>query len=166
MNTQKDHRPQPHVIGKIFEDYVREQIFVHGKYDLVESPYPFTTRQEHFPESALKPDFKFRDRQTGLEFYVEAKFRTPRPNNSPVRCSYPKQLSRYKFYGKECPTFLIIGVGGSPDRPEMISLIPIEMSYVELWMKRFKQFQIVANQMINPEILWSVHRCSLSQSTS
>lgn len=157
MNAQAGRQPEPHVIGKKFEDYVREHIFVFGRYDLVESPSPFTMQKEHFPESALRPDFKFRDRQTGREFYVEAKFRRPRPNNSAIKCSYPAQLSRYKSYGKQYPTFLIIGVGGAPYCPDLISLIPIEMSYVDLWMKSIMRFQIVVNQIISPERLWTMH---------
>ena len=80
----------------------------------MERPPIFTTNKAHFPESALRPDYKFRDKGTGILFYVEAKYRSRRNRNADVRCTYRAQLDRYRSYNEEYPTFLILGLGGTP----------------------------------------------------
>jgi hypothetical protein len=132
MCTQNGNSVESHVLGEKFEWYIREFLFVDVYYDLLEVPPTFTKNRRHFPQSALRPDFKFRDLRTGRQFYVEAKFRSGQINNSDVRCSYYDQLARYRSFNKECPTFLILGVGGIPAQPAFVTLLPIEETYPNL----------------------------------
>jgi hypothetical protein len=68
--------PESFKIGEQFEEYVREAIFTNTNYDLVERTHNYKSNSRDYVESSLKPDFKFRDRKTKREFYVEAKFIT------------------------------------------------------------------------------------------
>jgi hypothetical protein len=147
---------QPHEMGEIFERYVREKLFDRTNYDLVDRSLPFTTSIEHFAESALKPDFRFRDVKTGKEFYVEAKFRTLHPEYYFYKCSYKDQLERYRFYARECPTFIIIGLG-EQGYPDMLSLIPLEKAnYTYLFLNHIRKFDIPVNQPVPSQRVWGM----------
>ena len=161
MCTQNGDFEKPHEIGAIFQRYVRHWLFVYENYELLHESPPFTKHWKYFAKSALEPDYKFRDRITGKEFYVEVKYRTPGRNNSPIRWTYRRQFDRYLSYNEKCPTFLILGVGGGPRQPALVTLIPIERTFVELFMKLIKRFKVDENRAITPEILWSRLRLSL-----
>jgi hypothetical protein len=158
MCTQNGNAVESYVLGQKFEWYVREFLFVDSYYDLLEVAPPFTKNKRHFSLSALRPDFKFQDQRTGIRFYVEAKFRSGQKNNSDVRCSYYDQLNRYRSFNKECPTFLILGLGGSPTQPALVTLLPIEETYPNLFMRQIRKFQIEANRAISTDVLWSARR--------
>jgi hypothetical protein len=155
MCTQNENFEEPCVIGEKFERYVRDYLFVYNIYKLLDRAPPFEKQIEHFSESALKPDYEFLDRYTGRRFYVEAKYRSTWKKNMTVRVSYDDQLARYQSFNKKCPTFLILGVGGSPTQPALVTLIPIEMTAVEFHIKQVKPFQVDANRAIDPDRLWS-----------
>ncbi len=59
--------------GRESENYVRRNLFPEKKYTCVERVPDFD--RHDFVESSLKPDFRFREKSSGREFYVEAKFR-------------------------------------------------------------------------------------------
>ncbi|GAC1562726.1 MAG: hypothetical protein NVS3B13_36080 [Mucilaginibacter sp.] len=69
------YTPKSFKDGQAFEDYVEEYLFPNNYYNLVEKTHNYQTNSRNYVESSLNPDFKFRDRYTGREFYVEAKFR-------------------------------------------------------------------------------------------
>ena len=111
MCTQNENTVEFHVLGREFEWYVREYLFIDGRYELLDSPRPFIKDKRHFPQSAMRPDYKLWDRRSKQTFYVEAKYRSWRNNNTDVWCTYPGQLDRYLSYNEEYPTFLILGLG-------------------------------------------------------
>ena|ERR1700677_76736 len=158
MCTQNGNTVESYVLGKEFEWYVREFLFVDGKYELLEVPPNFTRDKRHFSQSAMRPDYKLRDRRTKRTFYVEAKYRSWRNNNTDVWCTYRAQLDRYRSYNEECPTFLILGLGGSPTQPALVTLLPIEEIYPNLFIRQIRKFQIEANQVIRPDVLWAARR--------
>src|SRR5688572_23822041 len=67
--------PESFRIGQKFEDYSREWIFPLGQYDLIERTHSYETNNRDYVLSSLKPDFKFRDCETGRLFYLETKYR-------------------------------------------------------------------------------------------
>jgi hypothetical protein len=81
--------------GEDFEKYVEQYLFPKSHYDLLEKTHNYQTNSQNYVEASLKPDFKYRDRFTKKEFYVEAKFRTSDYKNKFVWCN-DKQLSRYQ----------------------------------------------------------------------
>lgn len=72
----KPMTPASFKMGQKFEEYVREFLFVRNYYDILEQTDSYNTNSKDYVESSLKPYFKFRDKLTKKEFYIEAKFRT------------------------------------------------------------------------------------------
>jgi hypothetical protein len=145
--------PESFKIGEKFENYVREYLFVENYYDVLERTHDYKTNKDYV-QSSLKPDFKFRDKWTKKEFYVEAKFRTGLYNNKIVWCN-DNQLKRYLEYNKDRPVFLILGMGVKPDSPEFLSLIPLtQAKYTGLFPSHAEKFEIKPDKPVSSKILW------------
>jgi hypothetical protein len=112
--------------------------------------------QLHKTESSLKPDFKFRDKKTKKEFYIEAKFRTGEYQGKIVWCN-DSQLKRYKQYNKETPVFLLLGVGGDPEYPEFLALIPLAAAkYTGLFPSYIEKYEVKLDKPILSKTLWGM----------
>lgn len=145
--------PESFKIGEKFENYVREYLFVENYYDVLERTHDYKTNKDYV-HSSLKPDFKFRDKWSKKEFYVEAKFRTGLYNNKIVWCN-DNQLKRYLEYNKEKPVFLILGMGDKPDSPEFLSLIPLtQAKYTGLFPSHAEKFEINIDKPVSSKLLW------------
>lgn len=146
--------PESFKIGQKFEDYVREYIFAEKYYDLVERTHNYNSNNKDFVESSVRPDFKFRDKWTKNEFYVEAKFRTGLYNGKITWCK-DYQLKRYQEIHKSVPVFILIGMGENPKYPEFLSLIPMhEAKYVGLFPSVAEKFEIELDKTITSKVLW------------
>jgi hypothetical protein len=146
--------PESFKMGEKFENYVRQFLFVNNYYDLLERSHNYTTNSKDYVQSSLKPDFKFCDKWTKKEFYVESKFRTSDYKGKIVWCN-DNQLIRYKEYNKERPVFLMLGMGGDPKYPEFLSLIPLaEAKYTGLFTSLVEKFEIKIDEPIKSKILW------------
>ena len=154
MCTLNGNYEEPYFKGEQFEIFVRTCLFVDRYYDLLEKSPLYTTNKALFSKSALKPDFKLEDWYTGKQFYVEAKYRSSWTKDMSVRWTYDLQFARYQTYNKECPTFLILGVGGSPTRPDLVTLLPIALTSIELRIHDVMPFRVDTSRAIRPETLW------------
>ncbi len=147
--------PESFKRGQQFEDYVEKYLFPPNYYDLTEKTHNYQTNSKHYVEASLNPDFKFRDRLTKKEFYIEAKFRTNFYKDKLVWCN-EKQLARYKYINQNTPVFLLLGDGGKPNWPEYISLIPISKAkYTGLFASFVDQFEIEHEKQVTSKVLWS-----------
>ncbi|MFH1031409.1 MAG: hypothetical protein V1767_02430, partial [Chloroflexota bacterium] len=107
------NKPESYVKGDAFENYIRKNLFVKDRYDLVQKTHDYTTNKGDFVENTKEPDFKFRSIKTGKEFFVEAKYRSSYRENAIEWCK-PFQLKRYKEIDKKTPVYLALGVGEEP----------------------------------------------------
>jgi hypothetical protein len=147
--------PESFKVGQKFEEYVRARIFTENYYDLVEKTHNYNSNNKDFVESSIKPDFKFRDRWSKKEFYVEAKFRTGLYQGKITWCR-DYQLKRYQEIHKTVPVFILTGMGENPSSPEFISLIPMhEAKYVGLFPSVAEKFEIDLDRTIHSKILWN-----------
>ena len=147
--------PESFKMGQEFEDYVKEHLFPPNYYNLLEMTHNYHTNHENYIESSLNPDFKFRDRYTKKEFYVEAKFRTNVYQNKLVWCN-DKQLQRYQSINKQTPVFLLLGDGGKANWPDGIALIPLSKAkYTGLFTSFVDQFAIEPEKPVTSKILWN-----------
>ncbi len=122
--------------GEEFEQYVERNVFTENNFILIHRTNTYLQNQDRFSENTLKPDFKFRHIESGIEFYVEAKFRSGFNNFNKLELMNLKQFDRFKSIQTEenCPVFIIIGYGGYSSNPENISLIPIDkIEYLSLY---------------------------------
>lgn len=146
--------PESFKIGEKFENYVRENLFVDSHYDLLERTHDFHANNKDYVLSSMKPDFKFRDKKTKKEFYIEVKFRTSIYQNKIMWCN-DKQLFRYKEIHKEKPVFILLGLGDDPKAPEFISLIPMDHAkYTGLFPSYAEKFEINRDETITSKVLW------------
>jgi hypothetical protein len=150
------HTPESFKRGQDFEKYVEDYLFLKSNFDLLEKTHNYQTNSKNFVEASLKPDFKYRDRFTKKEFYVEAKFRTSDYKNKFIWCN-DKQLARYQAINKQTPVFLILGDGGKASWPDNLSLIPLSKAkYTGLFPSYVDKFQIDLEKSVTSKILWSL----------
>lgn len=79
----------------------------------------------------LMPDLEIKQRigDVEVEYFVECKYRSSW--GSVGKGDLSKQILRYLSYAKECgkELFIALGVGGTPDNPEMFYIIPSRKFY-------------------------------------
>ena len=147
--------PESFKMGQKFEEYVEEYLFPGNYYDCLEKTHSYQTNSKNYVEASLNLDFKFRDRYTKKEFYVEAKFRTSVYKNKIVWCN-EKQLARYQAVNRQTPVFLMLGDGGKPNWPEYLSLVPLSKAkYTGLFPSYVDQFEIEPEKPVTSKILWT-----------
>ena len=147
--------PERFKVGRAFEEYTREFLFVDNYYKLVERTHDYSTNRKDFVESTMKPDFTFRDNWTKKEFYLEAKFRSGLYKDKIMWCT-DAQMARYKEYAKERPLFVLLGFGADPKYPEFLSLIPLaEAKYTGIFPSYAEKFAIVLDKAVTSKTLWN-----------
>ena len=140
--------------GQEFEEYIHKYLFPKSKFDLVHHSHDFSANRDSYVETSLYPDFKFRAKETGKEFWVEAKFRTSAFNNEVEWCK-DYQLKRYVEINKEAPVFAVLGVGGAAANPERIYIVPVKQAkYTKLFVSLLRKYEFNPRQPVNPHQLW------------
>lgn len=148
-------QPQSFEKGTAFEDFVENEIFDETQYQIIHKTNSYATNSRRFVESSLLPDFLFRDKVTGREFYVECKFRcTLNPEGNYEWCN-DQQLERYLQLHQEVPVFVALGLEGVPEKPGAIFLIPLHYcSYTSLFPSRLSEYELFYIPL-SPNYLWS-----------
>ncbi len=148
--------PESFAKGDEFENYVREFIFPKNKYELIHKTHSYTENKSDYIESSLYPDFLFRCKKTGKEFYVEAKYRSGFFGNKVV-WSNKRQLKRYHEVNQSKPVFLCLGLGGTAEYPEYLFLIPMsKLKYTGLFESFLNDFEFYIDKPIFPGYLWKL----------
>src|SRR5690606_7652752 len=122
--------------GDLFEKFVENELFQATDYTLVHRTNTYDQNEIRYAQDTLRPDFKFRCKQTSQEFYVEAKYRSRFNAENKLEVISYTQIERFKGIQREesIPIFIAIGYGGSPENPTNVSLIPLaQLSYLELY---------------------------------
>ncbi|WP_321416577.1 hypothetical protein [uncultured Methanomethylovorans sp.] len=106
-------------------------------------------------EADTRPDLLIRYNLTGEEFYVECKYRSYFYENK-FQWSTSEQMNRYlRFaYEQNKPFFVVLGLGGTPDKPEKIFCIPIqEAKYPALYSSVLTKF----SHETGKDFFWNGH---------
>lgn len=142
--------------GELFEKFVEDELFQATDYVLVHRTNTYDQNEARYAEDTLRPDFKFRCKNTAQEFYVEAKYRTGFNADNKIEVISYTQIERFKVIQEKenIPIYIAIGYGGIPNNPDSISLIPLnELSYLELYPSYLKRYSIekgpIAYQTLN-----------------
>jgi hypothetical protein len=147
------NKPESYVKGDDFERFVRERLFVKSSYDLLYKTHDYADNKGDFIKSSKKPDFRFRSRNSGIEFYVEAKFRT-RYHDGRLEWCKNYQLKRYQEIDNIIPVLIAIGLGGHPWEPERIFLVPMgHIKFVKLFPSFLKNYEILPDHSISESYL-------------
>jgi hypothetical protein len=148
-------KPKSFRKGEKFENYT-ESFFPDTHYILLEKTPNFEASNKRFIEASLKPDFKFRDRRTNNDFYVESKFRSGLFKGKLEWCKNIDQLKRYQQYDCEFPVFILIGLRGKPSRPDHVFLIPLaEIKYTGLYPSAFEKYEVEFEGVVSSRELWN-----------
>jgi hypothetical protein len=105
----------------MFDDYVCNDFFIVEKYEALPIK---TSTEELLPDDSPEPDFKFRQLETNLEFFIVTKF-VPDSNNIMVEwCA----KNRFEFLRKftKPNLFILIGMGGTSYLPDELYLVPFK----------------------------------------
>ena len=147
--------PESYEMGKLFENYLRCHIFIKKHFVILDKTHDFQANQGDFIESSLNPDFRMRDK-TNRVFYLEAKFRTNSFDDKINWCNFD-QLKRYQEFDKTHPVFIAIGLGGKPDYPKNLFVIPLqEAAHTDLFMSVALKYQFPLGKPIIPDALWNL----------
>ena len=130
--------------GQKFEDFILKK-FNKRDFSLVKKTLPVPKFDGPIIENNLDPDFIFRFRQNLEKFAVEAKFRSYLGNYALI---YPDQMARYNQFEEEekIPVYIIIGLGGFPDNPNEMFLVPLKKAASrELTLEFLSKFKVDPN---------------------
>lgn len=157
--TNEVNKPSSFVKGEEFEEYVRKYIFPKSDYDLVHRTHDYNSNNGDYVESSLKPDFKFRDKKTRKEFYVEVKWRKGVYNSkNKIEWCNEKQLRRYKVIDKsENKVFIALGFGDKASIPLEIVLFPISgCNYNALYDSFLNKYSFYIDKPVFSSHLWKL----------
>jgi len=136
------NKPETYVKGDEFEHYVRKCLFTKEEYDLVHQTHDYIANKNDFVETSKEPDFKLRSRRSGREFLVEAKYRSEFYQGAVEWCK-PYQLKRYKAIDKVISVLVAIGVGGLPESPKHVYVVPLKhIRYTRLFSSFLKEYEV------------------------
>jgi hypothetical protein len=142
-------KPGTYVAGDEFQQYVRKHLFPKDRYDLVKQTPDYKANKYDFVETSNEPDFEFRSRRSGREFLVEAKYRS-RLYQGAVEWCKPYQLKRYKVIDEAVSVLVAIGVGGLPDSPDHVYIVPVKhINYRRLFPSFLKDYEVPADRCVN-----------------
>ena len=150
-----NRKPKSFRKGEKFESYT-ESFFPDTHYVLLEKAPDFKANSKRFIEASLKPDFKFRDRKTNKEFYLESKYRSELFKGKLEWCKNIAQLKRYQQYNQEIPVFILIGLHGKPSCPDHVFLIPLSaIKYTGLFPSLFEKYEVEFEGVVSSRELWN-----------
>ena len=133
-----EETPEGFIKGEAFEKYIRDHLFIKDKFKILHRSHDYATNKNDYIDDSKLPDFKFREKRTGKEFWVEAKYRSTYHEDK-VECYKPYQLDRYKEIDEELPVYITLGLGGEPDSPDQVFLIPVKDINIK-WPKLYRSF--------------------------
>ena len=146
--TEDDPEPlpsnDPYKIGKTFEDYAL-RLFPAEGFNIVHKTVGGADLDGRYTEDCIYPDYKFRDRATHREFWVECKYRSHRGEKGSIEWTDQLHLQRYKRIRKETglKVYILIGLGGYPDEPEELLFFDLDKSgYATLFYSIQKNMKI------------------------
>ena len=142
-------KPASYVKGDEFERFIRNILFPGAHYELLYKTYDYSTSRAFSIESSREPDFRFRTIKSGLEFFIEAKYRS-RFYYGKIEWCKPYQLRRYQVINKEIPIFIVIGVEGKPTAPEQVYLLPLRhIKYTVLFRSFLRKYEVPGDRSIS-----------------
>ncbi|AVB76108.1 hypothetical protein [Methanococcus maripaludis] len=120
-------------------------IFSEKDFDLLEMTHNPDSANGRFVKSDLNPDLQFKNKKTDSVFSVECKYRSSLYKGAFSWAKNKAQADRYREYEKEneISVFVAMGLGGTPEKPEQIFLMPLkEIKYNSLYPSVLNDYEI------------------------
>ena len=96
----------PYKRGKQFEDWAL-RLFPAESFNIIHKTVGGADLDGRYTEDCVYPDYKFRDRATGKEFWVECKYRSHRGEKGSLEWTDQIHLQRYKRIRNSCSSISI-----------------------------------------------------------
>jgi hypothetical protein len=109
-------QPEVCIKSAAFRDFIRKRLFPIAKYDLL---------LNNESDKTNMPCFKFKSRNGGREFYVDARYLAG-DANVPVEWCQPFELEKFQEINSATPVYILIGAGPSAAAPRQVFLFPIK----------------------------------------
>jgi hypothetical protein len=139
--------------GDAFIAYVRKVLFPGEKYDLIRKNGDRLLLNGGAPENGENPDLRLRALREGEEFYVEANY-IPEFRGGALECCPSYQLERFRRLNATTPVFIVVGVGGRPEAPGQVFLVPVhKMIHSKLYRSILAEYEIDAHHGVDDRIL-------------
>lgn len=123
----QNHNPDSFQKGQAFEDFVEKTLFPKSHYDLLHKTNTYDQNSQRYVGDSRKPDFRFKCILTGIEFHVEAKYRS-KPFQGHYDILSDAQVASFpELHQENCPIYIALGYGGTADNPAYVSFIPYEL---------------------------------------
>ncbi len=134
--------------GKEFEKYVKT-LFSPQHFIINDRNQKDLTKLRTKVKSDDNPDITIRYIKTLKLFSVECKFRSQIHNNS-IHWASPNHIQNYQNYESmyKIPTFIVIGLGGTPTKPEKMFCLPLKKAkYPNLYISFLDQYERKPDKM-------------------
>ncbi len=113
--------------GQAFEDFVEKILFPESHYELLHKTNTYDQNSQRYVGDSRKPDFRFKCILTGIEFHVEAKYRS-KPFQGHYDILSDAQVASFPELQQEnCRIYIALGYGDTADNPAYVSFIPYEL---------------------------------------
>jgi len=143
------NKPVSYVKGDEFELYVRTTLFTRDSYELLSKTHDYADNKGDFIASSKMPDFQFKTKNSKIEFFVEAKYRSKYQDQALEWCKF-FQLKRYQEIDDVTPVLIVIGLGGQSSAPERVYLIPMKhIKFTKLYHSFLQRYEIPPHQPIS-----------------
>ncbi len=113
--------------GERFQEFV-EDLFPIDEFILKRKTHSWRTLKKRFVEDSLDPDFTFGHKDTGYIFSIECKYRNKFREDDRIYWVKRRNLDWYKKFEEEenHDVYVVMGVGGKPENPNSLFLIPLK----------------------------------------
>ena len=114
-------------LGNDFESYV-VSMFDPEKFELIHRTPTNDDTNGKYVKSMKFPDLRFRERSSGISFWVECKYRARTEDLGNITWCTERQLKNYKrtYYDTRDTIFIMLGLGGSVMAPNKVFCLNLE----------------------------------------
>jgi hypothetical protein len=145
--------PEKCVCSDEFEDFIRKRLFPMNKYDLMVKPGDGTAEGHGIVEQTKEPRFRFKSRENGLEFFVDARY-TYTFAKSMIEWCRQNDLIWYQEIDNKVPVYIMVGHGPQPAAPRQVYFFPVRnVRFNKLLRINIEKFKVSITRAINEEDL-------------
>lgn len=139
--------------GDEFEQYIRNTLFPRESFDVLFKTHDYAGNLDEYITYSKLPDYKFRIKSLGADFFIQAKFRAKFQDQVLEWCKLFQQ-KRWQEIDNVTPVLVVIGVGGRPTAPERVYLVPVrQMKFVKLYPGFLQKYGVLPDRAVSDGIL-------------
>jgi hypothetical protein len=118
-------QPDACVKSTAFGQFIRRRLFPVNKYDLLVNAPEALAKANDSAKAARESGFKFKSRDSGREFFVDAKYLIGDSSASVEWCQ-PFEFKKYLEMDNKMPVYILIGDGPQPASPQRVFMFPLK----------------------------------------